>query len=306
MSQRFISGLACIVLASFITSNSQAATIGYWRFEDDPGFLQDSSGNGRHITGGPLTEGTHQSPIPGSGDGSSFPTTIPSTFQPNAFLANAAASRYGTVADDNAFTPGAFTIEAILNRDTSSSFRMFMAHWGSGTARAWGVGMPNSGNLDRLTLFLGNATGTAFTTFQAPSSAFDLALDKDYYVAVSWDGSQTGVGNNGINFYLKNLTDDTALITASLDHLISVLHNSNQPITIAANTSIGQNPWVGLVDEVRFSDSVLTIDELLITEGFVPEPSTLTLLGAGLLGMNGRRRKRLRRPEVRVAAHSHE
>jgi hypothetical protein len=237
MLARSIVLAACV---SLITSAASAATVGYWRFEDSPGFLLDSSGNGHHITGGALTEGTHQSPIPGSGDGSSFLTTIPLTGAPNGFLANAAAARYGTTADDNAFTPTAFTMEAFVNANSGSGYRMFAAHWGAGTARAWAGGLTDAtGTSQRLKMFLGNVTGTAFSTFEAPSSAFDLALDKDYYVAMSWDGSLTGTGNGGIKFYIKNLTDDTPLVMAAVDHSIATLHNSNQPITIGANTSGG-------------------------------------------------------------------
>ena len=287
-----------VVLFALLSEAASAATVGYWRFEDSPGFLQDSSGNGHHITGGGLTEGTHQTTIPGSGDGSAFPATIPLTGAPNTSYINNAASRYGTVPDDNAFTPGAFTVEAFLNRDSGAGFRLFASQWTSTPAsRSWATGLTNTGDTERLTLLLGNVTGSSFTTFKAPTTDFDLALDKDYYVALSWDGALTGSGNAGIKFYIKNLTDDTALVMGSVDHSISTLHNSSSAVALGANSPTNQNPWVGLLDEIRFSNTALSANELLIFQtpvvevAPVPEPSSFVLAGLGILLLKRRRRQ---------------
>lgn len=70
---------ALVLLGAGIAANVSAATVGYWRFENDPGYLQDSSGNGHTITGL-----TGQTAIPGAGDGSAFLNPVPQTFAANA------------------------------------------------------------------------------------------------------------------------------------------------------------------------------------------------------------------------------
>lgn len=180
----------------------------------------------------------------------------------------------------------------------SSGFKKFAAQWDtSGTLRRWAFGKAIGST--RLSLLL-NTDGTSGgnSPISAPTSAFDLAANNDYYLAVSYDGSSTTSGNNGVTFYLKNLTTNGPLEIASVDNTLASIFSSTADLSIGGVLGGSTLDWNGWIDEVRFSSGILGVDDLLITVGPepapIPEPSTLPLaaLGIFLLGRSRRGAKR--------------
>lgn len=90
----------------------------------------------------------------------------------------------------------------------------------------------------------------------------------------------------GVKLYLQDLTAGTDLYVATLNHDLSVLHDSNADFCIGGRAA-GSYVWSGLIDEVWFSNTVLPEGQLLIQ---VPEPTTIVLVVGALLCLAFRRR----------------
>ncbi len=269
--------------------SAEAATQGYWRFEDSPGFLLDSSVNGLTLS----TAGTApvQTAIPLTGNGSAFPTVIPQTGSANAkFADNGGANGHFFVADP--FTVTNFTLEAVLNREVqSTSTQYILSQWtGLGNQRSYAFGVSGSngvggGPANELFLLLSQA-GSTTSVF---GSGLILGLNTDYYAGVSFDLGNTA---SGIKFYSQNLTSGGALQTASVGHSLTALNDSTTLLRIGGFDANDTNRFNGLLDEVRISDSVLGTSDLLVTA--VPEPNTTfaVLLGGVVMLLVYRRRSR--------------
>jgi hypothetical protein len=263
-------------------ASASAATIGYWRFGDDGGLTTDSGPNGFTLSSS--SPAPTQTTIPGSGNGSAFPSTIPQTGAANSTLASFTGSsntRF-TIADNAAFTDNTFTAEAFINGSdfaTNGNNKSIVGHWNSsGNQRSWLFAVGNTNVL----AFLYSTTGANTITL---NSTLSLLPNTDYYAAVTVNMADTSA--NGITFYLRNLTADGPLQSAGVTHADTSLFNANTSLSIGS-TAAPSSSFTGLIDEVRLSDTVLAPSELL----GVPEPTTLGL--AGVLGAAGllRRRKR--------------
>ena len=276
--------LATVVLLSLMMPvvHVSAATVGYWRFEDSPGFLADSSGNSNTLS----TVGTPvQEAIPGSGNGSTFSNPIPLTGATNTDMASNNSSSNFTISGSFNLLDD-FTIEAYVNKDNQTTgTQYFVSQWratAGGRAYAFGVGGSSSaggGAISPNEMFLllsDNGNDTIIV-----SSGLTLNVDTDYFVAVSFDESDQATG---VNFYAQDLTNDGPLMTAKLGHSIDSLSDgsaSNFRIgAFGSGTGDSISQLQGVIDEVRLSDTALSQNELLI----VPEPASLILLlaGAGL------------------------
>lgn len=257
---------------------AQAATTGYWRFETSPGFLADSSGNGRTLTAVPNAA---QVTLPGSGNGSTFPDPIPLTGSPNDSAATFdGTSDRLTTPDSAAFTDTTFTLEAFFSAPSlNSSNKSIAGHWTStGNQRSYLIAVGTTNFL----AFLFSADGIATTTV---TSTFLVGANTDYYAAATVNLADTSA--NGITFYLQNLTAGGALQSNGQAHAGTTLFDSTTTFAIGS-TSQPSSEFTGLIDEVRMSDTKLAASELLIA----PEPGSAALLGrgAGLLGLWRRRR----------------
>src|SRR5262245_53730379 len=98
-------------LCALLSTASEAATIGYWRFGDDPnGFLADSGPNGLNLTNPGFAS---QEAIPANGRGSEFDVA-----SGNSYMANFPTGANGGLStprtpDKPALTlSGGFTVEA--------------------------------------------------------------------------------------------------------------------------------------------------------------------------------------------------
>ena len=86
--------------------------------------------------------------------------------------------------------------------------------------------------------------------------------------------------STGVTFYVKNLTTGSEWFEATTGHTIGSLHNSTAAFNIGAYWGDGSRSWDGLIDEVRWSNTVLSSDQLLAV---VPEPASVTMLFSALL-----------------------
>jgi hypothetical protein len=282
--------VSSLLLAGLLASATADATVvGYWQFEDGA-FLDDSSGNGNTLTN---VGGMAQVAIPGSGNGSDFPTTIPQTGASNGFIADFTATSgvsgfsdadnasYGSIA-----TSGAFTIEAFINSGSGGGnpedARYIAAQYDSGSSqRSWGFQV---NQFDGMTLFLGDMG----TFWDSPDTANNiLSLNRDYYVAVSFD-----IATDDAIFYWQDLTGGGTLQsqTVSLAVNATSLGDPTLDFTIG-HSAESTKRWDagGFIDSVRLSNEALAESELLVS---VPEPSTVALMlgaAAGLLVMLRRR-----------------
>jgi len=261
-------------------SVSQAATLGYWRFESSPGFLSDSSGNDHTLT-------AVGSPTQGSITGTDFPTTIPQTGAANASLAQTSNGNVFSLADP--FNVTDFTIEAFFAKNVQTTeTQYFVSHWeASGGQRNYAFGISGSNGVNggpANELFLLLSDDGASTSII--NSGLTASLSTDSYSGVSFDQSNQ---SSGVTFYLQDLTGGS-LQSSSAAHAITDLNEPTSTFRIASfsgnsSTSVLQ----GEIDEVRISDTVLSSSQLLA----VPEPSVaaLALGGIGSLFLIGRRRR---------------
>ncbi|MBI1370046.1 MAG: hypothetical protein GC162_15505 [Planctomycetes bacterium] len=270
------------------------ATVGYWRFEGaatvtagaNNDFLDDYSGNGLALS----TAGTPtvtQYNLPGSGTGSKYPNPVPSGSQSNTKAATFPNGGYLAVADAPILTVHDFTAEAFITKTANTSGTQYIAsQWlVSGNQRSWSFGVAgtsdisgNPGSANDLFIGLSDAGSDAGVVV----SGIDIALNKDYYVAVSFDESNFA---SGVTFYIQNLTDGGPLQVVTKSHTIASLFDSNTFLRIGTFNG-SSSPWNGAIDEVRLSNTVLTASQLLI----VPTPTALPA-GLGLLGLFSLRRR---------------
>ncbi|MDY0165620.1 MAG: LamG-like jellyroll fold domain-containing protein [Thermoguttaceae bacterium] len=277
MFHQTISSIFAFAAALFLGGTTSAATIGYWRFEGTgTDWLLDSSGNGHDLT---IAGSVTQEPLPGIGAGSVFHDPIPLTGADNSSLGNFAGG-YLHVADHASFAVSDFTVEAYINKQTQTGGTQYIASQLNTTLddRSWAFGVAGSSSIS-------GHSGSANDLFMILSEAGDVAtvhvsgikidVGADYYVAASYN--QAG-GN--LTFFAQNLTQGDELQIATVAHSIPTLYDSGAPLRIGQNNSSGGR-WQGLLDEVRFTGSVLSTSRLLS-----PEHDTIQFDFGGTAGGN--------------------
>ena len=239
-------------------------TIGHWRFESNPGYTNDSSGNALHLScsGTPVP----QLALPRSGPGAAFDDPVPQTDALNRSAANCGSTQSGNffVADSPILTVTDFTIEAYIHRDwalvdSGGSQTRYIACHDDGRSRSWafgvwgGDGASDPANYNAL--FLNAVDAAAESRASCPTCVIEN--HQDWYVAAAFDL------DSNVVFYAKNLTDGGGLLTNVKIHAIGTLAQSTGAFEIARNSLVNTRRWQGIVDEVRFSSRVLAPDELL-------------------------------------------
>lgn len=263
-----LASTVCLTACELFSCSVFAATVGYWRFESDA-FLGDTGGHAAgpfNLTNGGTTNNNDVYSLPTTGPGAAIPRTIPRTGAANASGAWLTRSEQDlfTVPFNSAFAPLSFTIEAMIHYPSSGGGTIFSARRTDERSFEFYVTQTFG-----LVLWWRGDSGGGYITQSSTSASLSAPQSgKDYYVAVVF--KYTG-GPAEVTFYQKNLTDGGSLLSST--HTLNIYYC----LPPQAPPTIGQSPewnstFNGLIDEVRFSDAVLTSSQLLIsTASVAPE-----------------------------------
>jgi len=281
-------GLGCVGLSAV-----QAETIAYWRFEGDASTFASDSGPNSLGDLSVNTGGTAPVAVtlPSSGAGANFDNPVPLTKAANLQTANcgtATSDGHFYQAYQSEFHVTDFTLEAYVNRATDFTTRnqYIAGQWqdSSNGYRSWALGVarsssPPSGTEYKELFILLSSDGSVASTVGS-----DLLMDAgvDYFVAVTYDSAA-----DTITFYVRNqetgvLQTSTAAIPFGAG---SSLYHSTGIFQVGSAVSAD---WTGLLDEVRYSNTALSEDQLLIA----PEPASMATVVLGLGAILFRRRIR--------------
>lgn len=167
-----------------------------------------------------------------------------------------------------------FTIEAIIQLDTlypSANVRTIVSQWnGSTTHPGWNFGVTSekSGYQPRnlILQLIGKVPGQDKPQYEVIPSNLRPELKKPYYVAVSVDVDDTG--HTGVRFYMKDLSKPTAPVQAAFaTHKAIGDYRSKLGIVFGDRDGTQRSRWNGLIDNVRISRKVLSLEELAIHGG---------------------------------------
>ena len=230
-------------------TSGMAATVVHYRFEDSPGFTNDTAGT-RHLA----NSGGVQYTLPGSGQGSDFPNPVVGLGASNAKGADfdnvADVMETGNTSVD--LLSSNFTIEAFFNMDTATGGRRAIAaQWDVvATERSWMFSVEGNST---LSLYLSDdGSGSSLI-----DSGLYVQLNDDYYAAASFDV------NGDVVFYIKNLTRGRVMTSRIVSCGLSSLNCDDR---LSVSGTVADNNFVGVIDEVRLSDVVLSSSELLLPE----------------------------------------
>ncbi len=239
--------MLCVLSAClpFAVGSADAATVGYWRFEDSPGFTNNSAGT-HHLV---ADAGATQVTLPSSGRGDDFSDPIPQTSASNDKAAefDGSSGMDSGTGGGNLITTGEFTIEAFCNADSWSGTRAIAAQWDHTSGKRSWILRAGEGSLVLYTS--SNGSGN-----ESQSPGYTLATGKDYFIAITFT-------NGTADFYLRNLTDGgIRTVTMTFSSHTSVF--ATDQITIGEQ--FGAAFFDGLIDEVRISDTALDPADFLI------------------------------------------
>ena len=236
-------------------NNSLPTTVAHWRFEDSPGFTNDSSSTGLNL----INTAAAQYTLPGSGAGSDFSDPVPRTGDTNAKGAQFDNSSDLMETGNSGITPltDDFTVEAFINNDFIEGSRNTIVSQWDYTVNKRVFQFTIEGGVLKAYISTTGADSPGYT------SSLSITDDKDYYVALVFD-----LDGGDVTFYAQNLSDGGTLQSDTVAHTHTELIQDDR-FVVGGGVSATANNFRGVIDEVRISRAALPVKSLLISKGLV-------------------------------------
>jgi hypothetical protein len=277
-----------VIAVTIPATSASAATLTYLRFENASDVAEVTTGTATDPEVYFSYSGNGVTMIPASGATSNFPNPIPQNSLANTSTWDT-GNRGGVISTaSNDYNVTTFSFEAFFNAGTGSGNNTFIAsRWGADDS--WGVGIGN----DAATASTNIPDGNVFFLYyngsanQIVDTGINLARGLDHYLGITVDS--TGANSVLTVYYQDDLSTSPTVQSQTFN-----LNGTVASATVDANFAIGSlstgtsNGWIGYLDEVRMSDTVLAQDDLLAV---VPEPATMGLLAMGGIALLRRRRR---------------
>jgi hypothetical protein len=266
---RLLGGLTLTALAAATSASAAPITfesavladspLAYWRFGETASPALDGSGNGHNGTySGGVTLGQ---PGIGGGDTAALFDGIDGGV---------------TVPNDALLGPDFITMEALVTWNGPNAFQQRIlekSFFGDGSQASYGLSILPDGTV-RVEIRAGGAA-SLHTTIAA------LGVGDSAHLVATFDGVSVRVYLDGVL-----ALDELSVNPGTLQDGLNALGLGNQ--------SERNRPFNGLIDEIALYDHALTAEQ--VSSHFdalapVPEPGTLSLVGAGLLGLAALRRR---------------
>lgn len=243
--------------------------IGYWRFEDSPGFLEDSGS--QNLTLSRTDENWPQAATPGIVG--RVPLTREFSFQHANFGTDQLGWFTTPAPTTGYYISGNFTIEAFVRQTAINLNTVYIfSQWNaSSSERKCAFFIGDGGTYPQGGLCLSLSPNGVSTVVIKSDWDKVVELDKDLYVAVSFDLKDK---ESGVTFYYRNLTDDGSLYSKKVGHSLNTLYSSSADFKLGT-LDVSKRCWLGCMDEVRIACAVLPEERLL---GFTPPPSATIMI----------------------------
>lgn len=271
-ARSLLSPLLAVAAVLTAAADAPAQVLHHWRFE--PGaFLEDSVGGAVLVPSGAAGDGSTfgQVSIPDQGRGDHFPVAFGQAGANSSaveFRQPFGTSPGGLDAANTTTVTADFTIEVFANLQNISASSIganlsAQAAGPSDVARfSWvllarGSPSPTTGAPRELALITSDGS-----QFYGINSGIVVEENVDYYLAGVFD-----LDGHQATFYAHNL-EDNSLHIATVPHRAPSL-NPHATLSISGSASTAAQ---GLVDEVRLTNGILGLDELLIADAQFSQP----------------------------------